>query len=532
MVAEREILGTQSSSASRRRLGAIAGWKAMGLAAVLGAIAGLGFAPFNLVPAFALGISGLAWLAAEAPRRRSAFAIGWCWGLGHFAVNSYWIAESFLIDAARFAWMIPFVLGGLSAYLALYPALAALALRCMRRPLSFAGLAGFAAAWTIAEWLRGWVLTGYPWDLAAYIWSGNEAMMQSVALWGSWGLSLVTVFALSLPALFVLFDLRAARGVVIGLAIVIGGLYAGGAWRLANALSTPAPDDANATLIRIVQPDIAQSLKISSDDRPHQVETLLRLTITTPGLQKLKAVIWPESAADYLLEQEPVLRSALAQAVPPGGVLITGAPRGEFSDGNLTEIWNSLAAINDQGQILARADKFHLVPLGEYVPLRNIFTFINKLTPGSMNFSPGPGPRTLHLPGLPALSPIICYEAIFPGAVADDADRPGMLVNVTNDGWFGTSTGPFQHFATARFRAVEEGIPLLRAANTGVSAVVDAYGRVDARSNMMVEAVIDAPLPPSLPETPFARFRLLSVVPLIAIALLPQLFGTRNRRVG
>src|SRR5689334_19107860 len=235
MVVAREMTG-QPPSRPARSLGAVSGWRAYGLAAVLGAVAGLGFAPINLVPAFALGLSGLVWLAAEAPTRRGGFAIGWWWGFGHFAANSYWIAESFLVDAARFGWMIPFVIGGLSAYLALFPALATLALRSTPRPLSFAGIALFAAAWTIAEWLRGHLLTGYPWDLAAYIWSGSDAMMQSAALWGSWGLSLVTVFALGLPALLLRMDRKVARNAVVTLALVIGVLYGGGAWRLAQSV--------------------------------------------------------------------------------------------------------------------------------------------------------------------------------------------------------------------------------------------------------------------------------------------------------
>jgi apolipoprotein N-acyltransferase len=529
----RETAG-QSQSRPVRSLGAISGWRAYGLAAVLGALAGLAFAPLNLVPAFALGISGLVWLGAEAPSRRKAFAVGWWWGLGHFAVNSYWIAESFLIDAARFGWMIPPVLGGLAAYLALYPALATLAFRLLPRPLSLAGIAAFAAFWTIAEWLRGHVLTGYPWDLAAYVWSGSDAMMQSAALWGAWGLSLVTVFALSLPALFVLMNLRAARRAAIGMALVLGALYLGGFWRLSNAVPTSGAveQEQSATRVRIVQPDIAQSLKLSSDTRPQQIQTLLRLTLETPGFDKVKAVIWPESAANYLLAREPDLRAILARAVPPGGILITGAPRAEPLDGPLERIWNSLAVIDDQGQILGTADKFHLVPLGEYVPMREIFTFINKLTPGSMNFTPGPGPRTLHMPDLPPFSPLICYEVIFPGAVTDPTDRPELIVNVTNDGWFGTSTGPSQHFATARFRSIEEGIPMLRAANTGISGVIDAYGRVETRSNLVIEAVIDATVPPALPPTPFARFGLLAVLPLIVLALVPILFHVRKSSIS
>jgi apolipoprotein N-acyltransferase len=501
----------------------LAGWRLRGLSAGLGAIAGLGFAPLNWLPAFALGISGLFLLASHARTRRSAFFIGWWWGFGHFAVDSYWIAESFLVDAARFGWMIPFVIGGLAAYLALYPGLAAWALRRAPRPFSFAGLALFAAAWTVAEWLRGWILTGYPWDLAAYIWSGSDPMMQSAALWGAWGLSFVTVLALAMPALLLSGARRRALSAVAGMLVVIGGLYAGGLWRLAHA-QAPQP----GPTIRIVQPNIAQSLKMDVDDRPNQVATLLRLTLETPGFEKVKAVIWPESAVDYLLEREPELRSILTRAVPKDGVLITGVLRGDPATGPLREIWNSLAVLDSSGRIIGTADKFHLVPLGEYVPLRGIFPFINKLTPGSMNFSAGPGPRTLHLPGLPPISPLICYEVIFPGAVVDPKDRPGLLVNITNDGWFGTSTGPSQHFATARFRAVEEGLPLLRAANTGISAVVDAYGRVEQRSEMVVEAVIDSPVPGALPATPFARLGLLTVIPLILAAMVPMLFAGRR----
>jgi apolipoprotein N-acyltransferase len=527
MIVARERAGPPPSRPARS-LGAISGWRAYGLAAVLGAIAGLAFAPLDLVPAFALGISGLVWLAAEAPTRRRGFAIGWWWGFGHFAVNSYWIAESFLVDAERFGWMIPPVLGGLAAYLALYPALATLAFRVLPQRLSVAGIAAFAAFWTVAEWLRGHVLTGYPWDLAAYIWSGSDPMMQSASLWGAWGLSLVTVFALSLPALLVLMRLRAARQAAIGLVLVLGALYLGGFWRLSGAIPMPPESDPGAVHVRLIQPNITQTLKLASDTRPQQIRTLMRLTLETPGFDKVKAVIWPETAANYLLERDPALRTLLAHAAPRDGILLTGAPRGEPLDGPLREIWNSFAVLDDRGQILGSADKFHLVPLGEYVPLRGIFPFINKLTPGSMNFTPGPGPRTLHMPGLPPFSPLICYEVIFPGAVVDPGDRPALIINVTNDGWFGTSTGPSQHFATARFRSVEEGIPMLRAANTGISGVIDAYGRVETRSNLVVEAVIDAIVPPALPATPFARFGLLAVLPLIVLALIPILFGLRK----
>jgi apolipoprotein N-acyltransferase len=415
------------------------------------------------------------------------------------------------------------VLGGLAAFLALYLGFTALALKVTEGKGPVRILA-FAATWCLAEWLRGHVLTGYPWDLAAYVWSFDEAMMQSVAWWGSWGLSFVTILALAMPALLLDTDRKLAVRSNAAALILLLALWGAGTLRLQNDDHTAS----TGVVLRIVQPDIAQDLKMQTDTRPQQIETLMRLTASLPGLDRVNAVIWPEAAVNYLLDREPGLRSMLGAALPPNGVLITGAPRGVPATGALDEVWNSLAAINSSGAILATADKFHLVPLGEYVPLREIFPFINKLTPGSMNFSPGPGPQTLKLPGLPPFGPLICYEVIFPGAVVNADDRPNWLLNVTNDGWFGTSVGPYQHFVTARFRAIEEGIPLARAANTGVSAMVDSYGHVIQQTALGTEAVFDADLPPALAPTLFARFG--SAVPgaMFAMAAAVVLWRQRN----
>ncbi len=496
-----------------RRLQALTGWRRWTVAVLLGGCSALAFAPMNVLPALILGLVGLIWLVGGTRSKRDAFFVGWSWGLGHFAVSNYWIANSFLIEPERFGWMIPPVLGGLAAFLALYAGLAAIVLKATEHNGPIRILA-FATAWSAGEWLRGHIFTGYPWDLVAYAWSFDEAMMQSVAWWGAWGLSFLTVLILSMPALLGDSDRRLAWRANAMAALVLLLLWGLGSWRLQD-------DDHAATTgiaLRIVQPNIAQDLKLQTDTRPRQVETLLRLTASLPGLDQLKAVIWPEAGVNYLLDREPELRRILTAAVPPQGVLITGAPRGIPAVGPLDEIWNSLAALDGSGTILATADKFHLVPLGEYVPLRQLFPFINKLTPGSMNFSAGPGPRTLKLPGLPPFGPLICYEVIFPGAVVDARDRPNWLLNVTNDGWFGTSVGPYQHFVAARFRAVEEGIPLARAANTGISAMVDAYGHVLQQTALGVEAVFDITLPPALSPTLFARLGSLCPAAMLAIA--------------
>jgi apolipoprotein N-acyltransferase len=226
-----------------------------------------------------------------------------------------------------------------------------------------------------------------------------------------------------------------------------------------------------------------------------------------PGLDKVSAVLWPETAIPYPLERNPQLRQWLGQAVAPGALLITGALRGEPATGDWEHLYNSAEVLDHDGNLLASYDKFHLVPMGEYVPLRDIFPFINKITPGNIDFTEGPGPRTLVLPGLPPVGPLICYEIIFPGRIVDEAHRPQWLLNLTNDGWFGTSSGPYQHFTTARLRAVEEGLPIVRAANTGISGLIDPYGRVLTQIDLGKSAVRDVPLPRALEPPPlFARF--------------------------
>ena len=254
--------------------------------------------------------------------------------------------------------------------------------------------------------------------------------------------------------------------------------------------------------------------------RAWQVEKYLRPSRQPfPDNSPPTHVIWPETAAPFFLADEPRARRAMARVVSPGGALITGTLRSESQPGRPRKIWNSLQAIDNGGVVLGSSDKFHLVPFGEYVPFRSILKF-SKITQGMTDFSTGQGPGTMRINGLPPFSPLICYEVIFPGAVVDRADRPGWILNVTNDAWFGTSSGPHQHFASARMRAVEEGLPIVRAANTGISGVVDGYGRLVARLGLGVEGVVDAPLPPSLLPTIYSRWGNAVAALLILAALV------------
>ena len=283
---------------------------------------------------------------------------------------------------------------------------------------------------------------------------------------------------------------------------MLGAVWAAGAGRLAGASDEFVP----GVLLRLVQPAIPPGVKNDADRRADNLNRQLALTAETPGFDQVTHVIWAESAVPFLVQRNADVRQALARIVPPNGLLIAGAVRVAPEDGNIDRVWNSAMAIDSTGSVIASFDKFRLVPYGEYVPAREMFPFISKITPGAMDFSAGPGPRTLHLPGLPPVGPLICYELIFPGAVVDRADRPQWLLSLTNDAWFGRSTGPYQHFVSARFRAVEEGLPMIRTANAGISGVIDAYGRVQAIMNLDSIGILDHRLPTATAAlTPFAR---------------------------
>jgi len=484
-------------------LGALRGWRRYGVAILCGALAAAGFAPLYLVPLLVPAFTGLVWLLGGARRPREAFAIGWSFGFGHMASGLYWVGIAFLVDAERFGFLIPIAVGGLAAGLAIFPALATLAVfwSKWRGP---ARVVLLAAAWLFVEWLRSWILTGFPWNLIGTVWAFSPEMLQLAALSGVWGLSLITVLAAAAPAVLAT-DGGPGRGrrmfATATFALLIA-VWAGGAIRLAGA---PASGErvVDGVRLRLVQASVAQALKWRPEARRDNLEAQMRLSVG-PGFEDVTHVIWPETAVPYLFGEVPELRRLLGRVVPPGGLLITGAPRGAPGAGP-PRIWNSLVALDGDGEVVSTYDKHHLVPFGEYVPFRSVLG-IDKLVPGRVDFSAGPGPVRLDLPGLPPASPLICYEIIFPGQVVAPGARPAWLLNVTNDAWFGTSSGPYQHFASARVRAVEEGLPLVRAANTGISALVDGYGRVIGRLGLNQVGVLDVSLPrPVSGITPYAR---------------------------
>lgn len=506
------------------RLAALTGWRRYAVAALCGGIATLALPPLYVFPALLPAFWGLFWLAQGARSARQAFATGWWFGFVHFVTSLYWITNALLVDAEKFGWLAPFAVSGLSLGFAIFPALAILACYVGRVRGWVVGAAApvlFAVAWTAVEWLRGNILTGFPWNLMATTWSFSPTMSQSVALFGAYGLSFVTILAAAAPAL--LFGgapgraRRSSKAVLAMIAPLIV-CAAGGIARLALAPAQEADPMVPGVRLRLVQANIDQRLKWEDSERVNTLRKYLALS-SQPGPQPITHVIWPETALPYFLSTEPELLRVLSQVVPPGGLLLTGAVRADPSGIFPPQVWNSVHAIDDRGQVVATYDKFHLVPFGEYVPLRNILP-IDKITPGTSDFATGPGPITLTLPGLPPVGPLVCYEAIFPGGVtARGGERPQWLLNLTNDAWFGQSAGPHQHFASARLRALEEGLPMVRVANTGISAVIDPYGRVLASLALGHEGVLDAALPQALPATPFARFGKAILLVLLAAAV-------------
>jgi apolipoprotein N-acyltransferase len=480
-------------------LGGLAGWRRALAGFLLGAAGAAALPPVHALPLLIAAFTGLLWLIDGAGGGRRAFWDGWWFGFGFHVPGLYWIANALLVDGTRFLWMLPFSLAGLPAVLAVYAGLVGWAVHRLRTA-GAARVLALAALWTLAEWLRGVLFTGFPWNLVGYAWTVSDAVLQVTALAGIHGLGFLTVWVAAMPALLAgraSRGPRARRWVALA-ALVLALVWMGGAVRLATAAAETVP----GVMLRIVQAGIAQHHKWQPELRLAHFRRHLELS-AQPGPARVTHVIWPETAAPYFLAEEPDALAAIGRIVPAGGLAILGAPRLERGPGAAVRLWNSLQVVDGAGAIVATYDKAHLVPFGEYVPLRAILP-IDKVAFGMTDFSAGPGPLTLPLPGLPPMGPLICYEAIFPAAVVGPGRRPAWLVNVTNDAWYGNSSGPYQHFAMARVRAVEEGLPLVRAANTGISGVIDAYGRITARLDLGQSGVLDTPLPAALtPTTPF-----------------------------
>jgi apolipoprotein N-acyltransferase len=496
------------------------------LALLAGLVAALAQPPWGFLP----GLLGYGLLFRLIDRRvgparwRSAFALGWLAGVAYFVVSIAWLAEPFQVNAEVQGWMAPFAVGLVAMFLALFWGAAAgiygaLAGRQPQRVFLF------AAALALAEWLRGHVLTGFPWDLPGETWRAGSAPSQMAAFVGAYGLTWITLAIAAAP--FVAHEGPRGRLVGVGALVAVAGLYAVGAARLASAQHV----DPHAPWIRVVQAKVRQESKYNARLFDSIVTRYVALT-ARPAARLPDIVIWPEGAIPAAMEDylapETWTESAIASAIAPSQTLILGGYRFGDTAKGVPITYNSLAVlrkIGDELQVAAFYDKFRLVPFGEFMPVDSLATRwgIKQFVHVGDGFTPGPRPRPVALSGLPTVQPLICYESLFPGFTREGAEISGVraawIANISNDAWFGTGSGPRQHLNIASYRAIEEGLPMVRATPTGISAIIDAYGRVVSGKRLGLGAygVIDGPLPPALRPTLYDR---LGDVPLFLMLII------------
>lgn len=524
-------------------IAALRGWRRYLAAFLAGSLSVAALAPVQIFVVLFVSLPVLIWLLDGvdnpdfSPRRtiKQAALIGGLFGFGYFLAGLYWIGFAFFVDAKTFGWLAPLAVIGLPAGLSLFPAAAA-AIARLYWPPGYRRIISFAIVWTLIEWLRGHILTGFPWNMLGDAFAASDAWLQAGALVGPYGLGFLAVLIFASPAVvdsrtatplpgapMLSVPWRAPLAALLTLCL----LWLGGAMRLALATS----DTVDGVSLRLVQANVAQKDKWRRENRAAVLGQYLRISAAgTPenqrGLDQITHLIWPESALPFLLAREPLVLSAISRMLPRGVTLITGAQRGEpdpeTASDRLERFYNSLYLIDDEGRIVDTYDKAHLTPFGEYLPMQNFLEWIGleQLTRMKGGFQAGAGVRALDVPRAPAATPLICYEIIFPGALGSLPERPGWIVNVTNDAWFGESSGPYQHFLQARQRAIEQGLPVVRAAGTGISGVIDAYGRIQASIGLNQSGVLDAALPRAIGRPLYARLGDGIMVLMLVIAAL------------
>ena len=506
------------------RLGALSGWRADVAALLLGALAAAALTPVNAIPVLLISVPGLLALIGSAKTWAGALRRGFFFGLAHHILGLYWITEAILIEAARYWWLVPLAVPALSALLALF--IAVPCVLCRIAPPGWRRVMLFAGLWTLADLARQFIGTGFPWNPWGSVWAVRgpigDVLIQPVAWIGVPGVTLVTVILAATP---VLGRRYVALAGVVMLAWIGFGLH-----RLAQPVH-----DAPGVSVVLVQGNVPQGDKWDRTIAAGVFERYLALTRAGVGDAQAAAphrpivVVWPESASPYLLDRDENARRAIWQASRPAAAAIVGSIRFDPEGAP----YNSMFVLDGPNSLAGIYDKWHLVPFGEFAP--SWVPFAVQVVPGR-GFAFGSGPKTIHVPGLPAFGGLICYEAIYPAQLVDEHDRPDWLVNITNDAWFGNSTGPRQHLAAARLRAVEEGLPLVRAANTGITAAFDSLGRELGRLPTQTAGQMVVTLPGNRGATPFSRQGLAIPLLLSIAACLAGLGlirrGNKDRLIG
>ena len=465
---------------------------------LLGAASVWALPPYFLFPVLFITFSSLLLLLQSASGYKKAFTLGYWFGFGFYACGLAWIGNALLIDAGTFGWLYPIAFLASGAFFGLFTALPA----CLSFYFKniYAKYLAFAAFWVIFEWIRSFILTGFPWNLLGTVLAFSPTTIQAASVIGTYGLSLLVIMLTSAPALAVKEQNRKALITTLTIVIVLMSADLGYGLNRLQQLENNPDGEIN---IRIVQPSIPQSMKwspTSLDDNIRQYISLSQM----PGQEDKDFIIWGETASPFALDFDDFYRQEVIQAIPEQGHLITGLVRYQIDENDRYQPLNSLFVMNKNGKIEATYDKSHLVPFGEYIPLRQwLPTWIRPITNTIANFKSGTGPENLHIGSYPAFGGLICYEIIFPAQVVNKTQKPEWLVNLTNDGWYGDSAGPYQHLVSTQMRAVEEGITIVRAANTGISAVINRLGQITASLPLNQSAVLDTKLPQKLSITTY-----------------------------
>ncbi|QFT65919.1 Apolipoprotein N-acyltransferase [Labrenzia sp. THAF35] len=507
------------------------GWQRRLLCVACGALTAFALPPYDFTFVLLVTFPCLVWMLDGAvdpapgkrvQRFRTGFVLGWLFGFGYFLSGLWWIGAAFLVEAERFAWLMPFAVLAMPVGLALFTGLG-VGLAAIFWSDQFRRILVLAAGLTLTDWLRGHVLTGFPWNAFGYGVSGSLSVSQAASLVGLYGLTFFVVAVFSTPA--VLADARPFRQratAVVVAAVALAAVAGYGAVRLWQTALPVADLD-----IRIVQPSIDQKDKWRPELRDEIFQTFLDMTEAPLGgaarVGQPRMVVWPESAVPFLLTQEPGALFRIGQSLGDKTELVTGAIRAEPGMRG-ADYFNSVFVIGTEGTVQGIYDKVRLVPFGEYVPFKPLLESlgISNLAGPMDGFEAGYQPRVLTTSESFSFLPMICYEAIFPGSLDGVSRRPDFLLNVTNDAWFGRTPGPYQHLAQARLRAIETGLPLIRAANTGISAVIDAKGQVVAKLAIFEKGLIDSKLPQRLDNTLYGIF---GDLPVLVISFLIVVFA-------
>ncbi|MFK7792847.1 MAG: apolipoprotein N-acyltransferase [Devosiaceae bacterium] len=522
------------------------GVKRLLVAVLAGCVSVLALPPVFFAPVLCLTLPVLVLLLdgadADPPSTRrlspgSFFVTGWWFGFGYFLAGLYWLAEALLVNAGAHAWLIPFALifipGGLALFVALPCAIAG-----RFWGTGFARIGMLAGLLVVFEALRGVVFTGFPWNGYHSALGLHDVLLQGFSLVGPLGASLLVLLLAMLPAGLWPTHITGRGSRLAALAVLL--VFISWAGFGAMRLTTAQVDDQPNVTLRIVQPNIAQADKWDPDLGDQHFATLLRLTVeqnqghsSDLGLLGASHVIWPESAFPFLLTQRPDALAAIGSVLPLGANLMAGAIRAETQGGQRV-FYNSVYSLNDRGEIVDAYDKARLVPFGEMLPFGDLIDRLGlrPLVSAPAGFVPGSGPGALSATSGPIGLALVCYEIIFPGFVRDGVQEynPGYLLNVTNDAWFGASAGPHQHFFQARLRSVEMGLPMVRAANTGISGVIDGYGRVRAQLSIRTQGVIDHALPSTLEATAYQRFGTWPFWAILALVLSISVYYQRTQK--